>query len=131
MKVKTSELFGLGLDWATAQAAGRVPFLQQDEQGKSHPHVRVVEVAGEMLLERTWNPSGDKVLAEQLFEHQAVETTSRWCVNERAGGTAILVWDARTPANHEGSGRTRLIAALRCVVASVFGATVDIPRELA
>ena len=100
MKIKTSELKDLALDWAVAKAIGdykpvAVPAYSTDwSQGGS-----IIE-REEIAVRRSYN-----------MEQEAWQAIRDGCKNNQ-------------------SGPTPLIAAMRCYVASKLGDEVDVPEEL-
>lgn len=116
MKVKTSELTGLALDWAVAKAESELA----EQGGQVHLVDGCLRLYND-TSDEPWHPS------------------TNW-----AQGGPILDFRMMTvgPAMHEGYearaypygkvywGDTPLIAAMRCVVASKLGEEVEIPEEL-
>jgi hypothetical protein len=109
MKIKTSDLTLLALDWAVAKC----------ERLKGN--VLGAILAGELSPSTQWHYAGPIIEREKI------------CLNCGDGtwGVAEGVWEAAHPRNIDVSfGPTPLVAAMRCYVASVLGDTVDIPEEL-
>lgn len=107
MLVKTSDLTGTALDWATAkanQAAGLV---------KSDPILEYMHY---------FKPSTDWSQAGPIIERESIYLIP----NENADG-----WFAHKVGCDSGdyNGPTPLIAAMRCYVASKLGDTVEIPDD--
>lgn len=111
MKIKTTELTGLALNWAAAIAM--FPSLVSSPPGYIARYLCKLstdwEQAGPMLQdlkpEISWNPAGDLCQVR------------------------IFVRSSTTPFV-QGRGPTMLIAAARCLVASKLGDEVEIPDEL-
>jgi hypothetical protein len=117
MKVKTSEIEGVALDWAVADAEGYIDdcnswlheaTLEEVQDGSFHPSISWAQ--GGPIIEREWldvmpwpNES-DEELRWQCKQHDSID-----CV---------------------AFGPTPLIAAMRCYVASKLGDEVEIPEEL-
>ena len=103
MKRKISELEGKALDWAVAKCEG----------SSSYPSVAA---QARMKYSTKW------ALAGPIIEREWVElaaSSDQWgaTMHLEAGSIRYL-------------GRTPLIAAMRCYVASKLGNTVDIPDSL-
>ena len=131
MKVKTSELTGVALDWAVAKCEGEVTDLIFDGI--------------------TWGFKLDgklKVLSKGWAQSMIYLPSTEWAqggpIIEREG---ILVGPSPFPAqadskfaaglgcdwdtcSHIVTGRTPLEAAMQCFVAANLGEEVDIPEEL-
>lgn len=122
MKIKTSELTMLALDWAVATcdgmtieirpagACGRPLYVLAAEQGYT-PWV--------------WAPStswhhGGPIIERELI-NVSLSSTAPWMAWFYDGIEMVGLTDGPTP----------LIAAMRCYVASKLGDEVEIPEELA
>ena len=101
--MKTSELSGAALDWAVARCEGGV---------------------GENQLMGAWyTPSTDWAQGGAIIEREKISLWSRgkeWAA------------ESFTPneQGHEETGKTPLVAAMRCYVASKMGDEVQLPEEL-
>ena len=105
MKIKTSELTGAALDWAVAKCEG----IQDSEFVRTHMDA--------------WPYSTDWAQGGPIIEREKIGS-----LHEARG-----VWSASTEWNDPAKvfyGKTKLIAAMRCYVASKLGAEVEIPNEL-
>jgi len=104
MKIKTSELKGVALDWAVAMCAGEEVSL----------------IKGQLETRWTddgWKPSTDWSQGGPIIEREGM---SIGMVNEH--------WQAHLSEFHLFiEGPTPLIAAMRCFVASKLGDEVDVP----
>lgn len=81
----------------------------------NYPHVLRV-------YSRNYNPSTDHVLGGEIIDREKIQTMP-----------TSDSWLAVTPLIRQSyyhEGETRLIAAMRCYVASKFGAVIEIPDEL-
>lgn len=123
IKVKTSDLIGLALDWAVAKhldgnayiANGRGSKLVVFEPANADYHV-------------LFNPSTNWIQCGPIIEREACNlfkhnSSTEWCCAisvPRDGYVAIVTADGPTP----------LVAACRCYVASKVGDTIEIPEEL-
>ncbi|WP_181393598.1 phage protein NinX family protein [Pectobacterium carotovorum] len=117
MKVKTSELRGDALDWATAKAEGlRLAIIDSEAMnitadGRVFHHVRFTEywdICGP-LIEKYW---------VDLFQE---------------GTDDNFIWYAKTPhlMGESECGETPQIAICRAVVASLLGDEIELPEGLA
>ena len=132
MKVKTSELTGAALDWATCVAGGTPGLHVVNKPGKVCVYSTLQMPSGD-LLEWLVQPStdwsqGGPIIERQignLWKHNKLDT------NEPDVWTAAAYLKAPdgTMLYHE-DGPTPLIAAMRCYVASKLGNEIDIPEEL-
>ena len=101
--MKTSELSGAALDWAVARCEGGV---------------------GENQLMGAWyTPSTNWAQGGAIIEREKISLWSRgkeWAA------------ESFTPneQGHEETGKTPLVAAMRCYVASCLGDEVQLPEEL-
>jgi hypothetical protein len=112
MKVKTSELVGIQLDWAVALAEGRNPLRCGDKVWANDGQ----DSADEQLEYSTdWSQGGP------IIEREHMDLSYRY------GGRED--WSAWTDERQEEvyEGPTPLIAAMRCYVASKLGDEVEIP----
>jgi hypothetical protein len=102
MKLKTSDLEGVALDWAVAQARIDGAFEHYATPGWSPSTV--------------WSQGGPIIEREGItIEYEA--DPQKWC--------------ACIMADQEVYGPTALIAAMRCYVASTLGETVEVPDDIA
>lgn len=116
MKIKTSELEDVALDWAVAT------LLKQER------HISDVEIEdGKVwILDGMWQEghlSWSWELCGPIIEREKI-TVRFW---EGESFVHAYKWD--TEGWHEGP--TPLIAAMRCYVASKLGDEIEIPEELA
>lgn len=117
MKVKTNELSGAALDWAVAKCEGR-----------QEPEV----VNNFAVAWYTWPNTHYSTLWAQggpIIEREGISI--RYSEKDARGAWyAVLGPNRFLSPDHEGSGPTPLIAAMRCYVASKLGDEVEIPEEL-
>jgi len=129
VEVKTSDLVGAALNWAVAKAEGwQVEVTPIGyKSGPSTGHRRKATgyrlwmasdvQPNECSPSTDWSQGGpliDKFILElKFYQHELPETSWR--------GNAENSWS---------EGPTPLIAACRAIVASVFGETVSVPKEL-
>jgi len=114
MKMKTSELSGMALDWAvaTCEDVGDWGFLQFYEGDEDEPP--------------EWHYSTDWALGGVIIEREgisvALERGEPWAAWSKAA--------FRDDAEAFGYGETPLVAAMRCYVASKLGDEVEVPEEV-
>ena len=121
MKIKTSELTGIALDWA-------VTFALYGEQA----HYIYKHNAGFHRYSTSWERGGPIIEGEGIA---VLPPTVRRISKERHAfpvpyWRALIQRDDNELAIH-GAGPTPLIAAMRCFVASRLGDEVEVPDELA
>ena len=121
MKIKTSDLTMLALDWAVAEceemdieirpagACGRPLYVLAAEAGRTP---------------WTWTPTTSWHQAGPIIERE--EMSVEHCNTD----TSDSPWSACSAGGKYHFGPTPLIAAMRCYVASKLGDEVDIPEEL-
>ncbi len=123
MKIKTSELKGVALDWAVALCEGYQPI---DHSTMANLWVERKNARGVMDYEpvsslkyssAAWGKGGP------IIERHGI------CLISDQEGTGED-WVARMPEGDDFRGRTALVAAMRCYVASKFGSEVEVPDEL-
>lgn len=118
MKIKTAELEGAALDWAVTKGAGALaPTGNVILIGRQ----LFITVGGEIGERVEFTPSTDPAQGWPLVENEPITS----------GPHLHLGWFAKSFGDAtEWYGRTRLIASLRCYVASRLGDEVDVPDEL-
>lgn len=109
MKVKTSELSGKALDWATGIAIGF--------DVRTQPNGPVYSTTGE-----SFNPSVNWLQCGRIIEFEGIEF--KWVSD------ATLEAHSYLNDPHYGYGLTHQEAACRLMVVSKLGDEVDIPDEL-
>lgn len=121
--VKTSELNGRALDWAVAQCEGE-------------PYNPKSGVNGIGMEYSATCYSTDWALGGQIIERELIATEPKWHNAGPDSPTGYWYWEAyilgpnNIDDNHEQSGPTMLIAAMRCYVASKIGRDVNIPEDI-
>lgn len=123
MKIKTSELTGLALDWAVCKAEG-------DELA-----ARNIEYPNQAKHFPTISPSTDWSLAGTIIEREGIEINVRnWTPSPGCRLPGKYEWSARLcyvrQTDCKQFGPTPLIAAMRCYVDSKLGLEIDVPEEL-
>ena len=140
MKIKTSDLTLLALNWAVAQAEGdkvfrprlgrpgdwdKEAYLKDGSDDRWVVRVENPKVAH--FVDWIYNPSGDWMQGGPIIEREKINLNC----GDDTWGVAEGVWEAAHPRGMNVSfGPTPLIAAMRCYVASKLGDEVEIPEEL-
>jgi hypothetical protein len=114
MKIKTSELQGVALDWAVAKCEG----IELSNGCYNRLLVDGRMSAGQKML-TPYNPSTDWALGGPIIEREKM--TLEWTGED---------WMAYIRHDEEYFGPTPLIAAMRCYVVSQLGDEVELPDEL-
>lgn len=129
LKMKTSELTGAALDWAVAKCESAAwdaydAALHADKPTGSRPseYLRDYEFSPE-----EFKPSTDWAQGGPIIERERIVTQD---FDGELWIAALGDPFNKRPSRHGAAGRTPLIAAMRCYVASKLGDTVDIPDEL-
>lgn len=143
MKIKTTDLNEIALDWATATCAGQPRSYLVGEDFASY------QKEGKMLYSTDWTQGGPIVEREGITVIRADDdygVDSRgncnnkripvWCASMGQNGTT----ESTEHQSHDRMyqiyqskvvyGATPLIAAMRCFVASKLGEEVEIPEAL-
>lgn len=110
MKIKTSELTDVALDWAVAKCIG-----QPDEWMADHRKGYINSASTD------WAQGGPIIEREKI---------GFWAYTLDEDGNENPGWYAETFEGAVADGPTPLIAAMRCYVASKLGDTVETPDEL-
>jgi len=123
MKLKTSELDGIALDWAVAKCEGQEVVFEDGELCLPSDYFKDGD---------PYTPSTDWSQGGPIIEREAISVAA-----DTAGVFDPFVWfasvddilvDADEAIGVRGS--TPLIAAMRCYVASHFGDEIEVPNEL-
>jgi len=104
MKIKVSELIGAALNWAVAKCEGFY----------GHADYRPTT---------NWAQGGPIIDREDI-------TWSMHMLPEYGDDTRFCAFSYRIGSSKAQNGPTKLIAAMRCYVASKLGDEVDVPEEL-
>jgi hypothetical protein len=125
MKIKTSELQGVALDWAVAKCEGK--------DGDCETHAGNIWYGRVTSGFTRYHPSTNRDQGHEILERfQENETT--FCLFFNPYRDCPEHGNSRPwSAEHRGtrfSAETPLIAAMRCYVASKLGEEVDVPIEL-
>lgn len=111
MKIKTSELADLALNWAVATAEGEEAELDKGE-------IVTWEYVNYRKYRLVWEPSTNWTQGGPMIEREGIDLYQSGCWAAEMGGT------------HRQEGPTPLIAAMRCFVASRLGDEIEVPNEL-
>ena len=121
MKIKTSELTGVALDWAVAKCEGAVDFISDGITIGFELNGKTKVLADGWSPSMVYLPSTDWAQAGVIIEREGIELLC-----ESIG----FRWVAMPQRGPEWRGPTPLIAAMRCYVASKLGDEVEVPEEL-
>jgi len=136
MKVRTEELEGTALDWATfcARFEGLTPSIKTFEPQRIQlvPGAPEIETSGHQYIyyvgayniEVRWSPVGDWQDTGRLIDRFGVWLSDDAC--EEWNGP----WIGSVRGGHMQCGGTAQIAACRAIVAAKLGDEVDVPDEL-
>lgn len=114
MKIKTSELTGVSLDWAVAKCGG---LIQGDDLDLG------------FIFEFGFTPSTDWAQGGPIIEREGIQLQPNGLFVK--GRIVPDSWMATIEGVTAGiEGPTPLIAAMRCYVASKLGNEVDVPKGL-
>lgn len=145
MKIKTSELSGVALDWAAAKAIdwiepiygiGAIRYIQEDqylamtEPDPDEPDERTD--SAHFVYEHTWSPSRIWSQGGPLIERFSVTLGKRTdCPPGPRQWDAFIDTKFCPSATYVNFGSSPLIAACRAIVSAKLGDEVDVPDELA
>jgi len=137
VEMKTGELVGLALDWAVfcsvypgmrptinvipATSVDRKPFSKPI----SFPQAIYLSYSGAYDTEIDWSPSTDWNQGGPLRDQYRIDV--QFDPNGKPVVMAHLSLDKLT---YRAYGPTSLVAAMRCIVTSQYGDTVQVPAEL-
>jgi len=118
MKVKTSELTDIALDWAvtTIEQPEALRFGLEDWREQHRAHTRFGEYLHRWSTSWSW--------AGPIIEREGMTLSCHW---QRPYALKLLADEKRVV---QGNGPTPLIAAMRCYVASKLGNEIEVPNEL-
>lgn len=121
MKIKTSELSGVALDFATAKAIG-APITTRSGGMISDGAILLMAPCGN----KVWSPSTDWSQCGSLIERFSLEIVS----TGDSGWHAVKDWYMGEQLAWFPKGDTILIAACRAIVAAKLGDEIDVPEGL-
>ncbi len=120
MKVKTSELTGIALDYAVAKAQGGTDFGSDGITWGFKLKGRLKVLAKGWAFSMSYCPSTDWALGGPIIEREKLNIEAAKDITNGEHWLSDAEWASPTP----------LIAAMRCYVASKLGDEVVIPKEL-
>lgn len=115
MKIETSKLSGMRLDYAVAIVEG-MDYWRLGTNGRIW--------SSDVFTPATDWAQGGPIIERERIDLRFEADCSKYSV------PAQDMWVAVKPFSNNQGGRTPLIAAMRCYVASKLGAAVDIPDDL-
>jgi hypothetical protein len=121
MKIKTDNLPDPALDWAVAKCEGWDKYLENDLP------VRYADADGQDIA---WSPSTDWSQGGPIIEREEIGIRRNAPCSDGRQWEASGSITAKGAGYRWGYGRTPLVAAMRCFVASKLGEEVDIPDDL-
>jgi hypothetical protein len=117
--MKTSELIGENLNWAAARAANLTVYPSKQRRWMLKDYGDFNHRHGTPW----WNPSMSWAQGGWIIQREKISIWARG--NEWAAESFVL-----NEQGHEETGKTPLIAAMRCYVVSKLGDEVTVPTEL-
>jgi hypothetical protein len=120
--MKTSELTGVALDWAVAKCEGATDYYF-DTVATHWVKLDGKDRALRYGWAQSYQPSTDWAQGGPIIEREKIGS-----LHEARG-----VWSASTKWDDPDMvfyGKTKLIAAMRCYVASKLGNDIDVPKDL-
>lgn len=121
MKIKTSELIGVALDWAVAQACGvSIRVLDADNPDEKWQTQLVGYPYG------PWRPSQDWSQGGPLIERLQLTVMPTGGADYRV----VCEWYCGEPLSWHPIGSSYLVAAMRAIISVALGDEVDVPDVL-
>lgn len=117
MKIKTSKLIGSALDWAVAK-------IVQEWSDEDRWYNTIGYIDSGDPDDEPYQPSQNWSQGGKIIEETNIS------INYDASGRWSDGWRAFSVSTPCELGPTPLVAAMRCLVSSVFGDEVDIPESL-
>jgi hypothetical protein len=129
MKIKTSELEGVALNWAVAKCEGwEVGKYMMSPDIRKDAHNNVIGIMVPNNRAYIWySPSTDWAQGGPIIEREGILFGPSPFPNGKFAAGIGCEWDS---CQHIMQGSDALIAAMRCYVASELGEEVEIPDEL-
>lgn len=115
MKIKTSDLTGIALNWVVSKCEGDMPQYKEPEWTQ-----KFLRLQGSLSYSTNW------LLGGPIIEREFIDIFHQ--NNGYAG--AILMSTHNNPHPTPSFATTPLIAVMRCYVASKLGDAVEVPDEL-
>lgn len=139
MKIKTSELIGAPLDWTVGICQGHNVKPWHTYRFLGTPKQEIVD-RGVTIGERddfgqiSYDPSNDWATAGPIIEEEKIILDYYCDKDESRAALRFGSYDEEgeyiIDSDHEQTGPTPLIAAMRCYVSSKLGDYVDVPDDL-
>lgn len=123
MKIKTSELIGPSLDWVVAVCRGISPFAVKKRHSEGWLLYEFRSATRPLEYSTSWAQGGPIIDREDI-------TWSMSMGPEHSDATRFCAFSYKVGSSKAVNGPTKLIAAMRCYVASKLGDEVDVPEEL-
>jgi hypothetical protein len=112
--MRTENLQGAALDWAVAKCEG----VSVENVNDGITKCLLMSMGGRFSPSTNWAQGGP------IIEREELTLSCHW---QRPYAIKVLADEKRVV---QGNGPTPLIAAMRCLVASRLGDTIDLPEEL-
>ena len=132
MKTKTADLIGPALDWAVAKCEGYT--LTSDGISLLLNRGNELRILGANCSSLAYTPSTDWSQGGPIIERERITLDFYCSPNESRAALGYAEYDDEGEyvegSDHEQTGPTPLIAAMRCFVTSKLGDEIDIPEEL-
>ena len=128
MFMDSGKIAGPALDWAVAEAAGINYAIRNGKIWEKHRVPRTDGLAVSQYTMTEYNPSTNPTLAYPIVETEKYNST--WLPKQQEWYAVRVQHATDGFQTHCGFGRTRLIAEMRCFVASRLGYQIDVPDEL-
>ena len=126
MKIKVSEASGPVLDWIVAKCEGQFDRSPHTGNGANFLRLRKANCKKTGVLFSSTDPAQ----AYPIIEREEIGTKRRAPCMKGEEWEATGSITAKGAGYRYATGPTPLIAAMRCLVASKLGDTVDVPEEL-
>lgn len=120
MKIKTSELTGVALDWAVAKCEG----VEVEYIDDSITRCLLIKPSGSGIF----TPSTNWAQGGPLIEREWLDVTPWPNETDESQRWQCVQYD--TVGYVSAFGETPLVAAMRCYVASKLGDEIDVPEDL-
>lgn len=124
MKIKTTELSGLALNWAVGKFVGDEVEIRRHSGGSPWIVVIFYSVfSGARVV--TWEPTESQHQAGDIIDRYGIST---W--RKHDGWWQACIYDVNDQPQHLSASSDRIRAAMLCFVRSKLGDEVDVPDEL-
>lgn len=133
MKIKVSELEGNALDWAVAKCEYKDHALEKNNGGSLSFDAGLHPYMADLNNDKRWQvykPSGNWAQGGPIIERREIGIRRNAPCSDGRQWEAIPSITAKGAGGKFGYGRTPLIAAMRCYVASTVGDEIEVPEGL-